>query len=704
MSFSYITFKNELINKYSDRLPKNEIEKLLTFEQGLIDDKNSSKRLVIKRILFSGSKNISNVEMPFKFDKSFEKGLFMIMADNLKGKSSVFKIIKFALTGDNDIAIDVKSWVNSIHLQFNINEDVYTAYIDLSKVQIKGALYKLQIDDLIDKVVDQDERVFEVDNGNLYKANIQDFFFKQFQFYHLNWTQKSSQKDKNLLLEAKASWTTYYESIYLTSKASNTLAFGNQEELIFQMLLGLKLTYPINRIKTKLEMTQFELSKLNDLSTLEAKRRNTESKTLLKDFEKSQKELQRLKSIEESSIDTATYFEKRSVITQDLNLINSQLSDIDNSIHALRRSITTQSVSNQDITAEGNRYKELIKKAERGKIALQEHIDFGIFFSNLDIKTCPHCNSAVSQEKKEQQKETRECILCSQHIDNSNEIDKEVFEQKIKSLELEIKGYTTQLNALRENFKKNKAMIDASRGNIVERETKSKDLRGIARQKARELRDIELVLQKAQQTTTAKQKILELEKQCAILDYRIKALNSSEAPKENEEIKSYETRIEILSEALDLLKKARASQNEEIINNFKQLLLDELHDLGITGISEVSLSESFKASYLINDNWVTFDKISEGEQLRVKIAFYLSIIQLEIKFNAGKHPRLLIIDSPNKEEGDKVYVQGLKKLLFNLSEKYKEYLQIIIGTASRELDGAVPLNNTITFPAETYVF
>lgn len=704
MSFNYILFKNEFIKKYNERLPKKDIEELLTFEQGFIDDRNPSKRLVIKRVLFSGIKKVSEEVAPFKFDKKFDKGLFMIMADNLKGKSSVFKIIKFALTGDNDIAVDVRGWVNSIYLEFNINEDVYTVYINSEKPQIKGALYKLSINELIDKEVNSDLLLFDVDNGSLYKANIQDFFFKQFQFYHLNWTQKSSQKDKNELLEAKASWTTYYESIYLTSKASNTLAYGNQEELIFQMLLGLKLTYPINRIKTKLEKTQFDLSKLKDLTSLETRQRTSESKGFTKELEKSQNELRKLKSTEEVLIDSSSLYDRRSNLSNELNNINNKLTNIDNSIYELRRSDITLQHNNQDITIEGNRYKDLIKKAEKSKIALEEHIDFGIFFSNLDIKSCPHCNTTVSVDKKMRQKEARECILCSHHIDNADSLDKEVFEQKIKSLELEIQGYSTQLSKLRNTYSKNKTERESIKTKISEQELNAKELRATVKQRSKEIKDIESTLQKAQQNTSAQQRILELEKSCAVLDFRIKALNAENEPGINTEINSYETKIELLSEAFEKLKKVRSAQNEEIINNFEQLLLDELLDLGIKGITEVSLNDSFKISYNINGNWVTFDKISEGEQLRVKIAFYLSIIQLDIKFNAGKHPRLLIIDSPNKEEGDKVYVEGLKKLLLNISEKYKDDLQIVIGTASRELDGAVPNHNTITFPAGTYVF
>jgi len=80
--------------------------------------------------------------------------------------------------------------------------------------------------------------------------------------------------------------------------------------------------------------------------------------------------------------------------------------------------------------------------------------------------------------------------------------------------------------------------------------------------------------------------------------------------------------VELLNDALSTLKEHRKTQNEEVLSNFKNLMLLELNDLGITAITEVKLSDSFKVSYNQNGNWVGFDEISEGEQLRVKIAFY----------------------------------------------------------------------------------
>lgn len=702
MSFTYSNFKKTLIKKFSEKLTEKEVDELLTFEQGFVDDKFPQKRLVLKRVLFNGTKSIDGKEESFAFDKELNEGLYMLMADNLKGKSSVFKIIKFALTGDNDIAVDVKNWLKNINLEFKLNDITYTVYLNVEKQVAKGYLYKNSIEQLDDE--ENRSIIFEADSALSYKASIQEFFFNEFQFYHLNWTQKSSHKDKNELLEAKASWNTYFESVYLTSRASTTLAFGNQEELIFQMLLGLKLTYPINRLKTRLEKTQFDLAKLRDVSTREIKNKAGELKKLEKQYDKLAAELDKLKNVKKDEVDLSKLYENRNEVTVSLDKLNSEHADLDNEVLTLKRLISQTSLKNQEITSDGKRYKELIAKARRSKTALEEHIQFGIFFSNLDIKICPHCNTHVTEEKKKHEKETKECMLCTHKVADAVPINADGFQQKIASLDLEIQGYEKQLEILRSTYTGNKGVVDSNRNVIRTREDRIKEVKASHRESYKLLREIDKALGQAKQNSGAEQKILELEKQGAVLEYRLESLRNSADEEIIGEVQNYEYRIELLGEALEILKVTRTSQNEEIITNFKQLLLEELHDLGISAVSEVTLSDTYKISYNLNGNWVTYDKISEGEQLRIKIAFYLSIIQLDIKYNAGKHPRLLIIDSPNKEEGDSTYVEGLKKLLANISQKYKNDLQIIIGTASRELNGAVSASNTITYPKGAFVF
>jgi hypothetical protein len=49
----------------------------------------------------------------------------------------------------------------------------------------------------------------------------------------------------------------------------------------------------------------------------------------------------------------------------------------------------------------------------------------------------------------------------------------------------------------------------------------------------------------------------------------------------------------------------------------------------------------------------------------------------------------LIIDSPSKEEGDAVYLEGLSTLLKSIEDRFSDKLQILIGTAERKLSGII---------------
>ncbi len=706
MSFSYADFKRKLANKYSDKLSKEVIEELLSFEPSLLDNKFPQKKLILEHIEFRGVKNTNEGEKEFTFNQSLNEGIYILIADNLKGKSSVFKIIKFILTGDNDIAVDIKSWLKEIYLEFRINDTFYTSYLNLEKHAARGSLFKTKLDQILDKANDVDPNwiIFNSDSAASYKESIQDFFFNEFQFYHLNWTQKASQKDKNELIEAKASWNTYYESIYLTSRASNTLAFGNQEELIFQMLLGLKLTYPINRIKVKLEKTTFDLSKLREYSTREIRSREAELNKVKNEYDRTGQKLDKLKQVAETEIDLFQLYEDRNEYTNQLDTNNHEQVKVDSEILEIKHNVSQLTAQNREITSDGKHYNDLIKKAKKSKIALEEHIQFGIFFSNLDIKICPHCNTSVTDEKRKKEKETKECMLCSHTSIDVQQINSDSFELKVDSLQLEIDGYEKQVKILRGDYQKNTQLIIDLKNQIKEKEKISKELKAKNRENSKELKDLDKAINDAKKQSGNEKEIVELEKQQAVLEYRLKKLEEDSEEIVTGEVIDYEYRIDLLEEALEILKANRTTQNEEIINNFKTLLLEELHDLGITAVSEVSLTNAYKISYNINGNWVTFDKISEGEQLRIKIAFYLSIIQLDIKYNSGKHPRLLIIDSPAKEEADKIFIDGLKKLLSSISEKYKNDLQILIGTASRELENALPSTNIINYPEGEFVF
>ncbi|WP_186336265.1 hypothetical protein, partial [Elizabethkingia anophelis] len=207
-------------------------------------------------------------------------GVNIWVADNLKGKSSIFKIIKFALTGENSLKHNISKWIDNILVVFSINDKKYTVYINNSKRQIEAALYNKEIKSYPSEGEFAEDQLFNCSTKDDFQAQLQDFFFHQFDYYSLRWTQKSSVKDSNDLLEAGASWKTYFKSIFLESKDSGELMYGAQGTKIFQMLLGLHLTSPINKLTIQKDKLMHQKGKQQSY-ILESESDNVNQKAIL---------------------------------------------------------------------------------------------------------------------------------------------------------------------------------------------------------------------------------------------------------------------------------------------------------------------------------------------------------------------------------------------------------------------------------------
>ncbi|MNW61800.1 hypothetical protein D3C74_398880 [compost metagenome] len=163
-----------------------------------------------------------------------------------------------------------------------------------------------------------------------------------------------------------------------------------------------------------------------------------------------------------------------------------------------------------------------------------------------------------------------------------------------------------------------------------------------------------------------------------------------------------EEEINLINSVINFLDIGRYDKSKGILDTLASFMLREIKEFGLESITDITIDNKFNVIYIQNGIAMKFDDIAEGEQLRVKLAFYLGLIQLDIEKNFGRHTRFLIIDSPNKEEGDSKYLEGLKDVLINIHERYNENLQIIIGTATREMENV--LKNQTVYHKGEYVF
>src|SRR5690606_15949364 len=99
MKFDYNKFMKDLHSEFKDSFTLEEIKSLLNLEEEIGRDTSLStgKRITVNYVAFNGKKeddgnrNIDKVEIDYKQD--IYSGVNIWVADNLKGKSSIFKII-----------------------------------------------------------------------------------------------------------------------------------------------------------------------------------------------------------------------------------------------------------------------------------------------------------------------------------------------------------------------------------------------------------------------------------------------------------------------------------------------------------------------------------------------------------------------------------------------------------------------------------
>ncbi|WP_196890370.1 hypothetical protein [Aureivirga marina] len=709
MNFNYNNFKDKFYKKYSNHLPIDEIDKLLGEKEDYEYDSSTSsgKRLKIDTIHLYGLKintlkeqNIDNTEINFTHE--YNNGINIFIADNLRGKSSVLKFIKFALTGSNSsLKADVKKWVNQVFLNFRINEKKYTIFLDLSKKSLRAKLFFGTAKNLKEFEDYNQKEIFIIDSTSVsdYTNKIENFFFKEFSYYSLNWTQKNSNKDQTGLKESRASWKTYFKSIFLESKDSSELVYGNQPNKMFQNLLGLDFTYPINQLSLKRDFMKSNRAELNNAIFKNKMNVERKKEEIRKNLDILNNRLQEIDNLLESDINLNDLLVKKKILLKEYEEVSSlknQKINLNNKLRSIRN-------TKDSLIIDKDEYQTKLNKTKKSIADLKEYNEYNVFFANLDIVKCPKCEKEITEEKKKEALEKECCSLCNESIDKTpiNILErKESYESKIKRLEENLISDQKRIDEALNEIDKNDLNYNNVYNEIILIEGKIRKILPIDKivLKINEIIQSEKKLIQLENGTIRKEKDSLLEKK-GELNNKLNNLANNDV---NIEEENYDIKISLLEDAIIKLTDLRYEKSSKILTELSGLMLQELKMFGLNSISEIKIDKKLNINFIQSDEIIQFSNIAEGEQLRVKLAFYLSLIQLDIQYNFGKHVKFLVIDSPSKEEGDSSYLTGLINKLKDINDKHGDELQILIGTAERSFEGVV--KNEKIFPENEFVF
>ena len=718
MSDTYINlkdFSSHVHKNFEDKISLTEVEQILHLKEGYNKDSPASlgKSLVLKRLLFSGEK-VSGEK--YKHDQKLFEGINVWIADNSKGKSTIFKIIKFALTGRDSIKRDIKPWIDEILLEFSIGKVTYICHINRTG-RDRGALYRMTIDDYLklrdnqklDSVARDIE--FEFKSNAQFEEKLQEFFFEQFSYYTLKYTQHSSKKDEFDLKTANLSWATYFKSIYLESKDYEFLFFdeekmGAQGRKIFEMILGLPLTYPINMLTLQRDRVMEEIGKIKLADKSKVETSTAKREKINKRFLEVKKELEELRQGGQITFDEKPLIEEYNRIQEKVNETRMQLRL---ATEAYQSEINNQSpLENEIFSLEDDKRKIVaeINKLEKQELYVELYKQAESFFSNLDIKTCPHCERAVTADKKEKEREYHVCSLCGETSTEQKVEEAELLE-KIAQIREEKSSHSNKLQQVEKIIDQRKKELASLKKSISDLYSKMEVVPSADSENKR-LKEIEIQVETINNERNKRKGLIEtkdeLIKEEAVLKFQLDEIEKEKTSDSVGELKTRNLKKEILEYALQALERKRIKLNQDILNKLQMLILNEVHAFGLSSIVQIEINDKYDLIFTQNQVNETFNDLNEGEKLRVKLAFYLSLIQLDIEHNMGRHPRFLIFDSPGSEEMVPKHLHGLSDILKNVNERFKDQLQIFVGSALREFSQITDKEKTLIKEEDEFLF
>ncbi|KQO31345.1 hypothetical protein ASF10_22165 [Flavobacterium sp. Leaf82] len=712
---NYREFIKYVHQKFADDISSEEVEDLLHLEESYNKDSPASlgKSLSLNRLIFSGTKLSGDL---INFDEILHKGINIWIADNHKGKSTIFKIIKFALTGNDSIKKDIKLWIDEILLEFTIGRITYTCHIDRTG-RDKGALYSFNIDQYnffkgnqkLDTLQKDVEFVFN--SRQDFEDKLQKFFFEQFSFYNLKYTQKTGGKDSFDLTTSSLSWSTYFKSIYLESSNYeylffDTEKFGAQGKKIFEMILGLPLTYPINMLNVQRDRVSEKIGQIKLVDKSKTDTTKSTKEKLDKRYQEVLKELELINKNTEINFNERPLIEEYTKIQDKVNQIRINQRTVTDSYQAEKAKLIPLEEEIRNLESDKRKIDAEIIKLKKQELNLELYKQSQSFFSNLDIKTCPHCELQVSDAKKENERDHHICSLCGEESTEQKVEESEIL-QKANQIKDEINGHNDKLKKINTTINDAELVVKKVKKSIQDHYGKMIAIPSIDSDNKR-LKEIEneiaLINKEREKHKNPIEKKDQLIKEEAVLNFQLEEIKKMELNVVSEELVTLNLKKTILDYALSALEKKRIILNKDILGKLEQLILNEINAFGLKSITQIEINDRYELIFTQNDVPISFNDLTEGEKLRVKLAFYLSLIQLDIEHSLGRHPRFLIFDSPGSEEMVPKHLQGLSDIFKNINDRFKDQLQIFVGSALREFSQITDKDRTFIKNEDEFVF
>ncbi|AMV24003.1 hypothetical protein VT84_06380 [Gemmata sp. SH-PL17] len=636
--------------KVRERIPRDEVRAIVAkLDLAKMRSTRKVPRLLVRRLKFVGTKVLKDVTSPIDYDQEFQSGVnALVIEDNLVGKSSVLKTIKFALTGSYDeYDQEVRKWITDIWLQFSLDDRRYTVLLGWRKEELRCVLvpedHTCLMEDVPKAVI---RKGFQQSGDEEVQAALGAFFVNEFELAALGWNRAHPTKGKDSI-DIPATWPAYFQALRILDDNHTYLLckpeYANQDRILFSAFLGLHLSEPLNQ----LSMEAAAIRKRQEATATEAGESAEKRAKLVERREKLRKDLAALDADQAKRLEvikggdlTAKHTEAQGKLIE----ANTEVTEIEEQ----QQTLNTQ-----------------MKQHNATARLLREQIDLSRELTGLDVSICPSCARGIDPEALEREKTVHQCRLCVRPVPTVGADDAAQLEAAAKDRErlaAEIKerlpSVARDLAEARKKAAEQRAVVEALRASITDGMTK-----GFPTPEENERRG------------KMHEEIGEINHEVTALD-RVTGGGTAE---------DHERKLKIIEKVQLVLKEEAEERNKEIEAKLNELATEVIKALGADQITGIKCYASGLVKLTKNDELVSFSNIKNpGERYRAKLALFLAMMRLGCEAGVGRHPGFLMLDQLGTAELVPEALKASAVALKQIEDKYAEHVQIICFTAKPE--------------------
>jgi hypothetical protein len=590
-----------------------------------------ARKLRVTGLTFSGEKR-GKATGRFEFSwKNLEDGVWAVASDgtNLVGKSSVLEILLWSLRGDvKNLQSDVKKWLDHVRADFTLDGQEHAVDFSVAKGVPTGTLSRTRPDgsaELIDN--------FETHVG--FAAAMSRFMMEALDLDPIPFQHGKDEAAK----VAEHGWKALSGGLYFGGDHQFLLGdnpFGGLPGRILQLYVGLPWSSTVMQASTALK----------ELTT----------------------EDQRAKAVHQAASQKSAL--ARGQIGADLANARDRLSkltdeaDFAKRVDGLAEAVVESAASYRELERrfaeaedEAGALRDTADADEREVRGIRETFVATSFFNGLQPTCCPRCEAAVSKERIKREQSDFSCSVCSEPIpaekmEDVNERLEEA-EKRAAATRAASDRAATFVNEL-------KGLMQAEQDRMLR--ARAELGAAPASSGLRERRDIELEIAKLEGMLKAHSETVEA---------------PAEAPDRP-----------VVAAAHDIAKQEMDDAASKLLSKLNDEVLSLAHSFGFVSLEAVRIDAQARMSLRKGGESAVFGDVTKGERLRLRIATAIALLRIGKRLGVGRHPGLLIIDSPGAEETDDSNLEAFLQELRRIAED-EVGIQVFVSSAKASEVAAV---------------